>query len=67
MVCDLAYVGKFVYEVRFECLGMFDCEQRYKINYCLCSSSHYLQDRDTDATCESQGITFEVHMEIDKR
>lgn len=56
-----------MFEVRFECLGMVDCKQRYKINYCLCSSSHYLQDRDTDATCESQGITFEVHMEIDKR
>lgn len=53
-------------EVRFECLDMVDCEQRYKINYYLCSSSHYLQNGDTDASCESQGIALDVHMAIDK-
>ena len=53
-------------EVRFECIDIVDYEQRYKVNCCLCSSSHYLQDRDTDASCESQGIALQVHMAIDK-
>lgn len=62
----LSICRRLVCVVRLECLDVPDCKQRYKINYCLCSSSHCLQDGDTDASCESQGIEFQVHVATDK-
>lgn len=52
-------------EVRFECLALVHCNSTKSTN-CLCSSSHCLQDRDPDASCESQGIALQVHITIDK-
>lgn len=51
--------------MRFECLALVDCKG-IKLTNCLCSSSHDLQDRDPDASCESQGIALQVHITIDR-